>query len=98
MSELNSSPPSDDLVDLAEAVREALRPKPPAEQRRTSTAILFQLPLTQFDELTAWRTQIARELGVEQVTDAEMLPALVQVLLSSEDLKPRVTEMLRASL
>ncbi len=89
-------PVDEDLIALCEAVQAAKRPEPPPTNK--STAILFQLSPPLFDQLGEWRNQVTSDLGREQVTDADVSRALVQLLLLDEDLRTRVTEVLRGSM
>jgi hypothetical protein len=88
-------PTNADLIDLAEAVREAARPEPPRSVESESTWICFELTPELFDRLTRWLTEAARQLSWEEVTDVEVLPVFVQMLMSDEELSARVINELR---
>jgi hypothetical protein len=88
-------PTNDDLVALAEAVREAARPEPPRSVEAESTWVCFELTPELFDRLTGWLTEAARQLGRETMTNVEVLPVFVQMLMSDEELSARVIDTLR---
>jgi hypothetical protein len=88
-------PTNADLIALAEAVREAARPDPPRSVETESTWICFELTRELFDQLTEWRIRAARQLSWEDLTDVEVLPVLVRMLLSDEKLAARITAILR---
>jgi hypothetical protein len=87
-------PTNADLIDLAEAVREAARPEPPRSVESESTWICFELTPELFVRLTRWLTEAARQLSWEEVTDVEVLPVFVQMLMSDEELSARVIDEL----
>jgi hypothetical protein len=88
-------PTNADLIDLAEAVREAARPEPPRSGESESTWICFELTPELFVRLTGWLTEAARQLGRELVADVEVLPVFVQMLMSDEELSAQVIAALR---
>jgi hypothetical protein len=46
-------------------------------------------------QLTEWRIRAARQLSWEDVTDVEVLPVLVRMLMTDGDLTARVIDALR---
>jgi hypothetical protein len=88
-------PTNVDLVALAEAVREAARPEPPRSVEIESSWVCFELTPELFAKLIGWLTRAARQLGREAVTDVEVLPVFVQMLMSDEELSARVIDALR---
>jgi hypothetical protein len=92
---LDRGPTNEDLIALAEAVREAARPEPPRSANIQLSWICFGLTPELFDKLTGWLAEAARQLDREVVTDVEVLLVFVQMLMSDEELSARVITALR---
>jgi hypothetical protein len=88
-------PRNADLIDLAEAVREAARPEPPRSLETESRWICFELTPELFDQLTGWLTEAERQLGREAVTDVEVFSVLAGMLMADKELSTRVLTSLR---
>ena len=89
-------PEPEDLAALMEAVREAARPSRPFLPVRSEPSwSTLELDPDQERHLSEWRAQAARELGWERVNETHVLPALVELFLSDDELKSRVVTVLR---